>query len=65
MHLVKFYVAAQLSSSPSYGEVLALKHNFDLEDEDIDAMGIILPSMVKDKRTKRILILKRVLRKCV
>ena len=42
--------AANLSSSPSYGEVLALKHTYELEDEDdmvaadLDMHSLILTS---------------------
>ena len=39
--------AANLSSNPSYGEVLALKHTYELEDEDVNALGLILPSLIK------------------
>ena len=39
--------AANLSSKPSYGEVLALKHTYQLEEEDVNALGIILPSLAK------------------
>ncbi len=39
--------AANLSSSPSYGEVLALKHTYQLDEDDINALGIMLPSLAK------------------
>ena len=39
--------AANLSTSPSYGEVLALKFNHQLEEDDINALGIILPPLAK------------------
>ena len=39
--------AANLSTSPSYGEVLALKFNYDLEEEDINALGIMLPTLAR------------------
>ena len=39
--------AANLSTSPSYGEVLALKHTYDLSEDEINAIGIILPSLAK------------------
>ena len=39
--------AANLSSSPSYGEVLALKFNHQLEEDDINALGIILPTLAQ------------------
>ena len=41
--------AANLSSSPSYGEVLALKFNFQLDEDDINALGIMLPTLAKRK----------------
>ena len=37
--------AASLSPSPSYGEILALKHQFDLDEDDIQALGLILPAL--------------------
>ena len=39
--------AANLSSSPSYGEVLALKHTYQLDEDDVNALGIMLPSLAK------------------
>ena len=39
--------ASNLSTSPSYGEVLALKHTYELSEEEISALGIILPSLAK------------------
>ena len=39
--------AANLSSSPSYGEVLALKFTYQLDEDDINALGIILPPLAK------------------
>lgn len=39
--------AANLSSSPSYGEVLALKFTYQLDEDDVNALGIILPSLAK------------------
>ncbi len=41
--------AANLSSSPSYGEVLALKHTYQLDEDDINALGIMLPTLAKRK----------------
>ena len=39
--------AANLSSSPSYGEVLALKFTYQLDEDDINALGIMLPSLAQ------------------
>ena len=39
--------AAGLSASPSYGEILALKHQFDLDEEDVQALGLILPALLR------------------
>eukprot|EP00942_MAST-04A_sp_MAST-4A-sp1_P006235 g6235.t1 len=39
--------AANLSSSPSYGEVLALKFTYQLDEDDINALGIMLPTLAK------------------
>ena len=39
--------AAGLSPSPSYGEILALKHQFDLDEEDVQALGLILPALLR------------------
>ena len=41
--------AANLSSSPSYGEVLALKFTYQLDEDDINALGIMLPTLAKRK----------------
>ncbi len=43
--------AANLSTSPSYGEVLALKYNYQLEEDDINALGIMLPTLAKRDAT--------------
>ncbi len=43
--------AANLSTSPSYGEVLALKFNHQLDEDDINALGIILPTLAKRDAT--------------
>eukprot|EP00942_MAST-04A_sp_MAST-4A-sp1_P014921 g14921.t1 len=42
-----FCAAANLSTSPSYGEVLALKHTYELDEGDINALGIMLPTLAK------------------
>ena len=42
-----FCAAANLSSSPSYGEVLALKHTYELDEGDVNSLGIMLPSLAK------------------
>ena len=39
--------AANLSSSPSYGEVLALKFTYQLDEDDVNALGIMLPSLAQ------------------
>eukprot|EP00942_MAST-04A_sp_MAST-4A-sp1_P003825 g3825.t1 len=43
--------AANLSTSPSYGEVLALKFNHQLDEDDVNALGIILPTLAKRDET--------------
>ena len=39
--------AANMATSPSYGEVLALKYNYQLDEDDVNALGIMLPSLAK------------------
>ena len=36
-----------MATSPSYGEVLALKYNYQLDEDDVNALGIMLPSLAK------------------
>jgi len=42
-----FCASANLASSPSYGEVLALKHTYELDEDDVNALGIMLPTLAK------------------
>ena len=42
--------AANMATSPSYGEVLALKYNYQLDEEDINALGIMLPSLARQDK---------------
>ena len=37
--------AAELSPSPTYGEILALRHNYDLTEEDLAALSVVLPTL--------------------
>ena len=37
--------AANLSPSPTYGEIVALKYRCDLNDDDIHALGLVLPAL--------------------
>ena len=37
--------SAGLSLSPTYGEILALRHNYDLDEEDLSALGLIIPAL--------------------
>ena len=45
--------AANLSTSPSYGEVLALKHTYQLDEEDVNALGIICQHWHKQMKLGR------------
>ena len=40
-------LSGMLSSSPSYGEVLALKFTYQLDEDYINALGIMLPSLAQ------------------
>ena len=37
--------AADLSPSPTYGEILALRHNYGLDEDELAALGMILPAL--------------------
>ena len=39
--------AANLSASPSYGEILAIKHQYSLDEDDIQALGLVLPALFR------------------